>query len=78
MDLRHTGNYMTDGDILSYYQSKEQNREPITVDLKKECRVDRIHIVPRNDDNFIRPGDEYELFTRMAQKAGYRWEGRQR
>lgn len=62
MDLRHTGNYMTDGDILSYYQSKEQNREPITVDLKKECRVDRIHIVPRNDDNFIRPGDEYELF----------------
>lgn len=24
--------------------------------------MDRIHIVPRNDDNFIRPGDEYELF----------------
>lgn len=77
MDLKHTGNFMTDGDILSFYQSKEQEGEPIIFDLKKECRIGKIHIVPRNDDNFVRPGDEYELFYQNG-ASGWKSLGRQK
>ena len=32
------------------------------MDLGKEVKVDRIVYTPRNRDNYVRPGDVYELF----------------
>lgn len=42
------------------------------MDLGKEVKVDRIVYTPRNRDNYIRPGDVYELFycERDWQSAG--------
>lgn len=34
----------------------------LVYDLGKETSISRIDFSPRNDDNFIWPGDEYELF----------------
>ena len=31
------------------------------LDLGRAVPVDRIGFMPRNDDNFVRPGDSYEL-----------------
>ena len=42
------------------------------LDLGKEVKVDRIVYTPRNRDNYVRPGDVYELFycERDWQSAG--------
>ena len=42
------------------------------MDLGKEVKVDRIVYTPRNRDNYVRPGDVYELFycERDRQSAG--------
>ena len=42
------------------------------MDLGKEVKVDRIVYTPRNRDNYVRPGDVYELFycERDWQSAG--------
>lgn len=71
IDAKHKEEYILDGNILSYYESKEITKEPIVLSFPKRRRIGKILFVPRNDDNFIREGDEYELFYQNGIKG---WE----
>ena len=61
---------MTDGDPLTYFISQEEGGE-VVFDLGCAVVVDRIGFMPRNDDNFVRPGDQYELLYH-AGKEGWK------
>lgn len=50
-----------DNDPLSFFHTWEQGTS-IFFNTKKPKRIEKIQIIPRNDDNFIRENDEYELF----------------
>jgi len=50
-----------DYDPLTYFLSKEEGQELI-FDFGSEVLINKILCIPRNNDNFIRPGDTYELF----------------
>lgn len=50
-----------DGDWVSFYYSHESNGA-LDILFDRECFVDSVLFIPRSDDNFIRPGDRYELF----------------
>lgn len=52
---------ITDGNILTYFQATDMT-SAITFKLEKESSISRITFSPRNDDNYISPGDVYELF----------------
>lgn len=52
---------LTDGNVLTYFQARDTSVS-IVYDLKKEYFIRKIVFSPRNDDNFIWPGDQYELF----------------
>lgn len=53
--------HITDGDILSYFQARDTSCF-ITYDLGKMTTIGKVVFSPRNDDNYVWPGDEYELF----------------
>ena len=53
--------HVADGDPLSYYLSLDKGGE-VVVDLGCAAVIDCLEYMPRNDDNFISPGDTYELF----------------
>lgn len=50
-----------DYDPLTYFLSKKEGQELI-FEFGSEVLINKILCIPRNDDNFIRPGDTYELF----------------
>ena len=50
-----------DGDWVSYYRSVYWG-EILTFDFGKPVDIQTFVYVPRNDDNFVRAGDTYELF----------------
>ncbi len=52
---------INDKDILSFFESRDTTCH-LLFDLGKEVSVKKILLCPRNDDNYIWPGDEYELF----------------
>jgi len=52
---------ITDGDILSYFSTSDSSSF-VTYDLGRITPIRKIVFSPRNDDNYIWPGDEYELF----------------
>lgn len=58
----HGPEYMTDGDVLTYYQAKVGGSQVLTFDLGSHYRLDKMLFVPHNDGNYIEPSDEYELF----------------
>ena len=49
-----------DNDGLTYYRSDNRNSW-IAVDFGEKQRIDKIRYLPRNDDNNVWIGDEYEL-----------------
>jgi hypothetical protein len=51
-----------DHDKLSYYASLKPSGNWVGIDFGKKMRIDRIQYLPRNDQNTIEPGDDYELF----------------
>ena len=51
-----------DNDGLTYYRSKE-NDSWIGVDFGRKVSIDKIRYLPRNDDNNVWIGDEYELVS---------------
>lgn len=53
--------HITDGEILSYFSSND-NDCFVAYDLGKTTPIRKIVFSPRNDDNYVWPGDEYELF----------------
>lgn len=57
-----------DGNMLSFYQSF-QNDEALCIDLGEgnSAQITQISFAPRNDDNYIVPGYNYEL---------YMWDGK--
>lgn len=70
--LRETHQNITklaiDHDPLSYYISVN-TRESLIFDMGGPEVIDRICLLPRNDDNFIRIGDIYELFYHSGLKG---------
>lgn len=57
----HTLDHITDNDILSYFQARDTSRS-ITFDLGEMMNIGKLVFSPRNDDNYVWPGNEYELF----------------
>lgn len=51
-----------DGNVLSFYDSHDVYGVWYGWELEQPENVARIVFLPRNDDNFIREGEEYELF----------------
>lgn len=51
-----------DGDVLSYYDSHEWKDVWVGISWDVPVRLKRVVFLPRNDDNFIRDGEVYELF----------------
>ena len=68
--------HVADGDPLSYYLSLDKGGE-VVVDLGRVAVIDCLEYMPRNDDNFISPGDTYELFCH-AGTEGWKSLGKQR
>lgn len=52
---------ITDGNILTYFQSRDTSVY-ISYSLGEPTPIGKIVFSPRNDDNYIWPGDTYELF----------------
>lgn len=50
-----------DQDPLTYFLSKK-NGDELIIDLGAPHKVTKVVCIPRYDDNFIRVGDEYELY----------------
>ena len=51
-----------DGDPYTSFYSPNPNGDWIGIDLGKPCKLSKIIYTPRNRDNFVRTGDQYELF----------------
>ncbi len=51
-----------DGNTLTYFNSSVNTGGWMGMDMKKKTCLKRIAYLPRNDDNFIRKGEIYELF----------------
>ncbi len=77
-DLNRDNNVtkMLDGDILTYYHAPTKEKESVILELERRCVIGKIGLSPRNDDNFIRPGDTYELFYQDGAE-GWKSLGRQ-
>lgn len=52
---------MFDNDWVSYYISREKGARAV-FDLGYRKSISRIVYMPRNDDNYVHPGDVYELY----------------
>ena len=52
---------MFDNDYLTYYHTQDSVKTVI-IDLGQPEYIGKMVYIPRNDDNFISPGDMYELF----------------
>lgn len=53
---------LMDGNVLSFYDSHDVFGVWYGFELESHEHISRILFLPRNDDNFIRDGEEYELF----------------
>jgi hypothetical protein len=51
-----------DGNPLSYYRSRHPDSGEVGLDFGKPASILYFRFLPRNDDNFIHEGEEYELF----------------
>lgn len=60
-----------DGDPYTSFDYSEPSGGWVGLDLGNPKRIDKIVYTPRNRDNFIRTGDEYELF--YWESAQNRW-----
>ena len=59
---------MFDDDPLTFYCTWEGGATT-WMDFGRQVALDRFVYIPRNDDNFIRIGDEYELFYHDGPKG---------
>lgn len=80
-DKFHPMENVFDGQTLTYATcGKKQEESPwVGIDLGQLVEVEKICYLPRNDDNFIREGEDYELFywngggwTSLGRKEGSR------
>lgn len=61
-DGSHEYTNVLDGKTWTSFDYKETNGGWAGLDLGKPFRIDKIVYTPRNWDNYIRPGDDFELF----------------
>jgi len=59
----------TDGRNLTRFEADSAG-EAVIYELDRKTRIRRIDYAPRNDDNYVSPGDTYELFYQDG-KAGW-------
>ncbi len=66
-----------DRDPLTFFNASESQGVWVGLDFGKAQEIKKIRYLPRNDDNFIRGGEQYELFylgkngwTSLSQKTG--------
>lgn len=59
---------VNDGDWVSFYKSKRRG-EALIFDFGQQVSVNSLVYVPRNDDNYVRAGDTYELFYQNGIKG---------
>lgn len=64
-----------DGDVLTCFMTERPDEGWVAADFGRPVRIGRFYYLPRNDDNFIRDGELYELFYWDA--SGWRSLGRQ-
>ena len=64
-----------DGDVLSFYDSHDISNVWYGWEYPEPVTISQILFLPRNDDNFIREGEDYELF--YWQRNGWVSLGRQ-
>ena len=50
-----------DGDWVTWFAATYKGSE-LVQDLGQPHRIEKILLIPQNDDNFVREGDDYELF----------------
>lgn len=55
-------NKVFDGDRLSFFDTNDPDGNWVGMDMGKVIDITSAQIVPRSDDNDIRPGDTYEFF----------------
>ena len=53
--------FINDNDIITYYKAPEES-ESVTFSFAKPTQLKQIDFIPRNDDNYVWPGQTYELF----------------
>lgn len=53
--------HITDENVVSYFLSRDSSCA-LTFEMEELSTISKIAYSPRNDDNFVWPGDEYELF----------------
>lgn len=61
-DPAHDFHKVFDGDIFSSFDYKTASGGWAAIDLGHPVSINKIMFVPRNRDNYVRVGDEYELF----------------
>ncbi len=61
-DGSHEYTNVFDGKTWTSFDYKETNGGWAGLDLGKVCQISKIVYTPRNWDNYIRPGDDFELF----------------
>lgn len=59
---------VNDGDWVSFYKSKRKG-EALIFDFGRPVPVSSLVYIPRNDDNYVRAGDTYELFYQNGTKG---------
>ena len=59
---------VNDGDWVSFYKSKRKG-EALIFDFGRPVPVSSLVYIPRNDDNYVRAGDTYELFYQDGTKG---------
>lgn len=74
-DTTHTFQKVFDGDTDTSFDFYEGSGGWAAIDLGKPVKIRRIMYAPRNRDNYVRPGDEYELFyfQNYAWQSSGRW-----
>lgn len=61
-DPIHDYDKVFDGDIFTSFDYKNSSGGWSAMDLGRPVSLDKIMFVPRNRDNYVREGDDYELF----------------
>lgn len=70
-DQYHHPENAADGDILSFFSAPKGCRS-IVLQLDQPAVVSAVGLVPRNNDNFIWPGDTYELLYFAGPRIGWK------
>lgn len=60
-EVGFTGAEVLDGNLLTYYESRKSDYSYLDFDFGKPISLSLIKYMPRNDDNYVKPGHLYSL-----------------